>query len=83
MRLLELLTDIVESIGQDAASPVPGLITLATIVRMLEFRGYPGKGKNEALSPRQRAEVKRMLDSYFERRVVGRQYLYRPRIGNY
>jgi len=81
--LLELLADIMESIGEDAASPVPGLITLATIMRMLEARGYPGKGKNGALSPRQRAEVKRMLDSYFGKKVIGHQYLYGPRIGNY
>jgi len=83
MRLMELLADIVESIGQDATSPIPGLITLATIIRMLESLGYPGKGKNETLSSMQRAKVKRMLNSYFERRVVGRQCLYGPRISNY
>jgi len=83
MGLLEMLADVMESIGQDAASPVPGLFTLATIVRLLESRGYPGKGRDQALSPRQRAEVKRMLDRYYEKRVIGRQHFYGSRIGEY
>jgi len=81
MGLLEMLAEVMESIGEDAASPVPGLFTLATIIRLLECRGYPGKGKDETLSPRQRAEVKRMLDRYYEKRVIGRQRLYGSRIG--
>lgn len=75
MTLLELLSDIMESIAEDAASPIPGFLALATILRMVEFRGYEGKGKGGALSPRQRAEIKRMLDEYYEKRIAqGRPY---------
>jgi hypothetical protein len=81
MALLELLSDIMESIVEDAASPIPGFLALATILRMVEFRGYEGKGEGGALSPRQRAEIERMLDSHYEKRIArGRPYYGRGKI---
>ncbi len=43
MGLQDVLADLIQSIAMDASSSTPGLFTLATIVRRLEFSQYDEK----------------------------------------
>jgi hypothetical protein len=79
MGLQEVLADLIQSVAMDASSSTPGLFTLATIVRRLEFSQYDGKGKEGALTPAQARAVKSWLRANCERKVINGDVYYKPR----
>jgi len=79
MRLQDVLADLIQSIAMDASSSTPGLFTLATIVRRLEFGPYDGKGKAGGLTQAQVRAVKSWLRANCERKVINGEVYYKPR----
>jgi hypothetical protein len=67
MDLLDLIGDLLDSIGDDISSGSPGFHTAATIVRALTGRGY-GKGRNDTFTRAQIGQIRRLLDEYSEER---------------
>lgn len=78
-RLNEILADLIQSIAMDAASSAPGLFTLATVVRHLQFSDYLGKGEANTLTRGQQIAVRNWLRDNCERRVINGQVYFRLR----
>ncbi len=80
MALEDAILEVLSAIVEDAASPIPGFITLLTIAHLLVQRGYMSpKGRNGETSRRQALLLKRILDSMepIEKRRSGRRTYYR------
>ncbi len=80
MALDDVIIELLSAITEDAASPMPGFITLSTIARLLVQNGHMNaRGMNGIPSRRQLLLVKKILDTAgsIEKLRTGRKTYYR------